>query len=188
MARASEPGLDVSIRPAQPRDAAEIARLHVRTWQAAYRGQVPDAYLKSLDAEIEERTARWEGLIASAASRRRHQLLALDGDRLVGFVTFGPSEGEQDPEVGEVYAIYVDPGSWGRGFGRDLFAAAMRGLADAGFDAATLWVLATNARARRFYEAAGWVADGAMKTERRGDIELHEVRYRSGRLATREPH
>ena len=175
------------IRPAQPRDAAAIARIHVRTWQAAYRGQVPDAYLGSLDAEIEERTARWERLIASAVSRRQGQLLALDGDRIVGFVTFGPSDDEPDPEVGEVYAIYVDPGSWDHGFGRELFAAASRGLSDAGFHAATLWVLDTNERARRFYEAAGWAADGATKTERRGDVELHEVRYRSPRLAREAP-
>ena len=54
----------------------------------------------------------------------------------------------------------------------------MRGLTETGFSAATLWVLETNARARRFYESAGWAADGATKTDRRGDIELREVRYR----------
>lgn len=177
----------MSIRAAQTHDAAEIARLHVRTWQAAYRGQLPDAYLQSLDAEIEQRTARWERAIANAASRHQRQLLALDGDRIVGFVTFGPSDGEPDPEVGELYAIYVDPSSWGRGFGRELFAAAESGLTDAGFGAATLWVLETNARARRFYEAARWAADGAKKTERRGEVELHEVRYRSGQLARKAP-
>ena len=30
---------------------------------------------------------------------------------------------------------------------------------------AILWVLVTNERARRFYDAAGWVCDGAEKTE-----------------------
>lgn len=174
----------MSIRPAQARDAAEIARIHVRTWQAAYRGQLPDLFLGSLDAELDQRTARWEGFIASAATRRQRQLVAQDGDRVVGFVTFGPSEDEPvDPEVGQIYAIYVDSSYWDRGFGRELFAAAVHGLTDAGFGAATLWVLEANARARRFYEAAGWVTDGAMKTERRGDVELHEVRYRSGQLA-----
>jgi hypothetical protein len=54
----------------------------------------------------------------------------------------------------------------------------MRGLAEGGFTAATLWVLGTNVRARRFYEIAGWVADGAVKTDHRGDVELREVRYR----------
>jgi ribosomal protein S18 acetylase RimI-like enzyme len=178
----------VSIRPAQTHDAAEIARIHVRTWQAAYRAQLPDAYLKSLDAEIEQRTARWERAIANAASRHQRQLVVQDGEQVAGFVTFGPSEDEpDDAQIGEVYAIYVDPGSWGRGFGRELFAAAESGLTAAGFGAATLWVLETNARARRFYEAAGWAADGAEKTERQGEVELHEVRYRSGQLARTAP-
>lgn len=102
---------------------------------------------------------------------------------MVGFVSFGPSEDEPvDPEVGQVYAIYVDSGHWDRGYGRALFAAAVSGLTDAGFDAATLWVLDSNTRARRFYEAAGWVADGATKTEQRGDVALREVRYRSAPL------
>ena len=178
----------MSIRPAQPRDAAEIARIHVRTWQAAYRGQLPEHYLKSLDAEIQQRTARWMMFIASAQSLHRVQLVAQELDKVVGFVTFGPSVDEpEDPAIGQVYAIYVDPSSWDRGHGRDLFAAAVRGLTDAGFVAATLWVLDTNERARRFYEAAGWAADGATKTERRGDVELHEVRYRSPRLAKEAP-
>jgi ribosomal protein S18 acetylase RimI-like enzyme len=173
----------VSIRPAQPRDAAAIALIHVRTWQAAYRGQLPETYLRSLDAELDQRTARWERSIANATARGQHQLVAEESGRIVGFVTFGPSEDEPvDPEVGEVYAIYVDSGYWDRGYGRDLFAAAVRGLIDAGFGAATLWVLGTNTRARRFYESAGWSTDGATKTERRGDVELREIRYRSGRL------
>jgi ribosomal protein S18 acetylase RimI-like enzyme len=173
----------VSIRPAQPRDAAAIALIHVRTWQAAYRGQLPEHFLKSLDAEIQQRTARWEGFIANAASRRHVQLVAQELDTVVGFVTFGPSEDEPvDPEVGQVYAIYVDPRSWDRGYGRALFAAAVRGLTEAGFGAATLWVLDSNTRARRFYEVAGWVTDGATKTEQRGDVKLQEVRYRSAPL------
>jgi len=42
------------LRPAEPRDALEVARVHIGTWQAAYRGLVPDEYLDSL--KIEERT------------------------------------------------------------------------------------------------------------------------------------
>ncbi len=39
-------------------------------------------------------------------------------------------------------------------------------------------MLETNVRARRFYETAGWRADGGRKTEQRGDVVLREVRYR----------
>ena len=48
---------EVTIRVATEGDAAGIARVHVRSWQEAYAGIVPDAYLASLDAD--ERTAQW---------------------------------------------------------------------------------------------------------------------------------
>jgi hypothetical protein len=41
-----------------------------------------------------------------------------------------------------------------------------------------LWVLPGNARARRFYEVAGWVDDGAQRTGEAWDIEFTDVRYR----------
>jgi RimJ/RimL family protein N-acetyltransferase len=40
-------------------------------------------------------------------------------------------------------------------------AAALTALSEAGYRRAVLWVLAGNARARRFYERAGFAADGA---------------------------
>lgn len=58
-----------SIRPMEPRDAAAVARVHVRSWQAAYRRQLPDAFLDRLSAEIDQRTARWGGFIAEAGYR-----------------------------------------------------------------------------------------------------------------------
>ena len=48
---------EVTIRVATEGDAAGIARVHVRSWQEAYAGIVPDAYLSSLDADA--RTAQW---------------------------------------------------------------------------------------------------------------------------------
>ncbi len=63
--------------------------------------------------------------------------------------------------VGEVYALYVAPDWWSTGTGRSLMARATAALADAGYERGVLWVLEANARARRFYEKAGWAADGA---------------------------
>lgn len=177
-----------SIRAAGPRDAPAIAHVHIQTWQVAYRDQLPDTFLDGLATEIDRRTSLWERVIAGASSRGEMQLVAEEDERVVGFVAFGPSHDEPvDPGVGEVYAIYVDPGYWDRGYGRALFAAAVRGLTEAGFREATLWVLDTNARARRFYEIAGWVADGGTKTDHRGDVALREVRYRRTPLAPDTP-
>lgn len=56
---------------------------------------------------------------------------------------------------------------------------AVDSLRALGMRGAILWVLESNARARRFYERAGWRPDGGTKIESRGEIELHEVRYRA---------
>jgi hypothetical protein len=50
-------------------------------------------------------------------------------------------------------------------------------LAAAKFEQATLWVLDSNIRARRFYEAGGWVADGARKVDESHGFPIAEVRY-----------
>jgi GNAT superfamily N-acetyltransferase len=78
-----------------------------------------------------------------------------------------------------VYAIYVREAVAGTGVGRAMFAAAEQALGTLGFDTGVLWVLEANERARRFYEAAGWRADGARATESFEALELPVVRYAS---------
>jgi len=63
-------------------------------------------------------------------------------------------------------------------YGRELMTATLDFLANLGYTQVTLWVLDTNARARRFYEAAGFRADGALKVDDGRGFPLSEVRYR----------
>lgn len=77
----------------------------------------------------------------------------------------------------EVYAIYLAQEIAGKGIGRVLFTHAVEDLRQRGFKGAILWVLESNQRARRFYEAAGWKPDGTSKTEERPGALLKEVRY-----------
>lgn len=55
----------VEVRPARIGDERAIAEVHVHTWQAAYRGQLPDAFLDSLSVEC--RTRGWSRIIAQSA-------------------------------------------------------------------------------------------------------------------------
>ena len=164
------------IREAEPKDAQAIAEVHVRSWQAAYRGQLTDDYLDGLSVEerleqhrrsLEEPRAEWRTWVVD------------DGGRVAGFAVTGPSEdADADRSTGEVYAIYIEPDRVGTGIGRDLFEHAVEDLRARGFTAATLWVLETNERARRFYEVAGWRTDGTETTER-VDCEMRPtIRYR----------
>lgn len=45
------PYLDMLLRRAEPDDAIAVARVHVRSWQAAYRTLLPDDYLDQLRPE-----------------------------------------------------------------------------------------------------------------------------------------
>lgn len=54
----------------------------------------------------------------------------------------------------------------------------MRRLRNDGFTEAILWVFEDNPRTRRFYELAGWVADGGTKDEPLFGTAAPAVRYR----------
>ena len=122
-----------AVRPATVADAPAMGRLHVRAWQAAYRGEMPDDYLDGLRAE--DRAAGWERAL---------------------------------------------------GVERERAAVLVAELARLGFEETVLWVLPANARARRFYEIAGWVADGASRTTEVLGVVVPEVRYRRRRRSTSE--
>jgi ribosomal protein S18 acetylase RimI-like enzyme len=165
-----------AIREAVPEDARAIAEIHVRSWQAAYRGQLTDDFLDALAVEdrldqhrrsLEEPRAGWTTWVVE------------EGAGPVGFAVTGPSEdADAGEQTAELYAIYLDPERLGTGTGRRLFEHAVEDLRSRGFRTATLWVLETNVRARRFYEAAGWANDGTVTSER-VDCEMRPtVRYR----------
>jgi ribosomal protein S18 acetylase RimI-like enzyme len=97
---------------------------------------------------------------------------------LAGFAMTAPSRDPgASPATAEVFAIYLSREAAGQGIGRALFTHAVADLRQCGYEQTTLWVLASNQRARRFYEAAGWSPDGASKSEKRPGATLREVRY-----------
>jgi ribosomal protein S18 acetylase RimI-like enzyme len=171
---------DVTLRVADVKDAPALADLHIRGWQWAYQGQMPDTYLDGLSASLEQRMVWWQSVLSAAQSEGRTWVAEV-GVRLVGFAGTGPNpDADAAGRAAELYAIYLDQASVGRGIGRILHAQALSDLRQRGYETAGLWVLATNQRARRFYEAAGWrLEQGKNRIERLPDgYELHEVRYR----------
>jgi GNAT superfamily N-acetyltransferase len=168
---------DASVRPATLADADAIGLVHVRSWQSAYRGKIPQDHLDGLDPA--RRAEIWRRIVEETEPSRGGVLVAV-GDGITGFASFGPSrDSDTDPGVtGEVFAIYADPAAWDTGIGRALMATAVAGLVRLGYANAILWVLDTNDRARRFYALAGWERDGASKTDGSGGFDITEVRYR----------
>jgi GNAT superfamily N-acetyltransferase len=151
--------------------------VQVLSWQAAYRDLMPDQVLDGLS--VQRRAELWRSVVATG--RSGEAVLVLEGDDGVeGFAHVCPGrDSDVDIGTGEVSSIYLLPSAWGKGRGRALMDAAVRRLRAEGYHAATLWVLVTNDRARRFYDAAGWSCDGAEKTELvGGTASITETRYR----------
>ena len=167
------------VREATVGDAHGIAEVHVRTWQAAYRGLLSDGVLHGLS--VETRAERWKALLAPSDAAS-FTLVAEDVEEVVGFCSVVAPARDDDlgPRACEVAAIYVDPGRWYSGVGTALLEAAVRRLDDGRWDEATLWVLKDNLRARRFYAKHGFTPDGALR--RAADDEPPEVRLRRSLL------
>lgn len=153
----------MEIRRASVSDAAEIAAVHVGTWQAAYEHVFGAERLAQLD--VQRRVAGW----TRALNEGESIFVADDDGRVVGFVSVGACE---------LNAIYTLPEAWGSGAGPALMRAAAAQLREDGCGEAVLWVLEDNPRARRFYEREGWELDGDRKEDDFLGVRVAEVRYR----------
>ena len=162
------------VREASKDDARGLAEVHVRSWQAAYKGQVPDDFLDSLS--VDRREKDWHQLLGNPSIK---VFVAEAEQEIVAFSSFGPvrDEGLDKNSVGEVYAIYALEEFWDRGFGRRLMEASLATLSEMNCSTVKVWVLDTNQRAISFYQKFGFSADGVQKVEARGGVELREIRY-----------
>ena len=166
---------DIVCRPAAAADVPAIAAVRIRSWQAAYRGSVPQDYLDALDVDAE--------IVRRQGGPLDGQHVAVVDRSVVGWLHVGPyraDEGEDvpGPSCGEVAAIYALPELWGRGVGRSLLGYGLGELRRLGLSPVLLWVLVANERARRFYEQAGFRADGPVADFAVGGATLPELRYR----------
>lgn len=165
----------IIIREATVTDAEAIAKIHVETWQCAYRGQVPDSYLDSLT--VEKRKVRWTEILSRPVQGSKN-FVAIYDRKVAGFCTVGPSrDKDAEKSTGELWGIYVDSTQLGNGIGSAMMQSGLQYLVKEGFKNATLWVLTTNNKARQFYEHKGWNVDGQTKVDHRNDFDLHETRY-----------
>jgi RimJ/RimL family protein N-acetyltransferase len=152
----------VEVRQAVPEDAAAIATVHVGSWQAAYRGLMPDALLDGLS--VTQREVTWRDALSDDQGPAVY--VAVQDGAVVGFCAVAAPGRDSDAadDSAEIGAIYVDPGLWRTGVGRALMDVALRDLRAGGWRSVTLWVLAENHQARHFYARLGFEPDGAEMT------------------------
>jgi ribosomal protein S18 acetylase RimI-like enzyme len=172
----------IEIRLGSGEDADAIAHVRRLSWFAAYEGIIAAP-------AIDRATAPGAAATAPPPYRRTLVAVGGARPAIVGYASFGPERtvatafpsqpppdngrpapaapaagsltpGGQAGHVGELYALYVTPAWWSTGTGRALMDSVLAALEAERYRRVVLWVLADNARARRFYERAGFAADG----------------------------
>jgi GNAT superfamily N-acetyltransferase len=131
--------------------------VHVRVWRWAYREQMPEEFLERMRPE--RRAEIWRADLADGWISA--WVAEVDG-AVVGFAGTAPTRDEDlPPGTAELVMINVLEEHAGQGVGRALMEVVEGHWGEIGADAAVLWVLADNDRARRFYARLGWGTDGA---------------------------
>lgn len=144
------------LRPAVPADAEELTRLHLEVWEAGYAALLPEQVFVERRTGRAERIERWRRIVVESPATTT---VADDGDRLLGFVSVGPSRDKDLADLPELWALYVDADAWRGGIGTALLSHCL----PAG--PALLWVLDGNERAIRFYRRHGFEFDGAIQQD-----------------------
>ena len=160
----------IEIRRARPADAKSVAETHDDSWQTTYRGIIPGPELEKLIAKRD--AGWWHGAIRKGS---RISLLAF-GDTVAGYTNYGRNRARSLHFDGEIYELYLRPEFQGLGFGRRLFTAARRDLAQSDMKSLVVWALSDNEPAIAFYQALGGRAV-ARSSEKFGDKMLEKVAY-----------
>lgn len=140
------------IRDATLADAPAIARLHLRSWLAAYEAIAPAEAVRVLTEEV--RRKRWTEMLASPKPRWVCRVVEDDGAVQAVGVACAPSEALFG-DRGEVRHLYVEPDLRRSGLGRRMTAELTEVIAGWGYAGLALSVVVENAPARAFYAALG---------------------------------
>jgi GNAT superfamily N-acetyltransferase len=171
-----------TVRPAEPDDVTEIARIQRDTWRTAYAELLPEQVLADLDTAASEQA--WLEVVTHGPAK---VYVATEGNWTVGFCVAGAApEGEtaeadgtlpEDAATTALIAVLIVEPRWGRrGHGGRLLAAAAEHLRVAGLARGVSWVPEADKASLGFYRSVGWQQDGTVRTLDAGGRPLREAR------------
>ena len=131
-------------------DISGKAYVHFKSWHETYSDLVDAEFLKTITLEKCEEIAH---------RRTDNIIVAVEDEKIIGFVGYGAYRGIDLLKYGEIYAIYVLRNFHSRKIGYELMNAAFEQLVE--YKKIAVWVLRGNDRAINFYEKYGFRFDGA---------------------------
>ncbi len=137
----------LKIRPAEQKDAHDIATINTLGWKIGYRGLVSDSILDEMQV-TEKRIQRTKEHIANAEIF----FVAEQNNKVVGFLRGGKITKNNLPYSYEIHVFYVHPDHWRSGVGTALFNAFKEKIKGRSF---CVYMLDGNTKALNFYQKMG---------------------------------
>jgi GNAT superfamily N-acetyltransferase len=141
----------LTIREAEPSDAAQIAQVNFETWRSTYTGILAPEHLEA--RSLEEQVKLWQETL-STLSPSSKRFVALSGRDVIGYSGGGRNPDSRSPFQSELFGIYVLKAFQGQGLGQQLTRVLAHWLLAQGNGSMQVWVMEKNPY-RRFYEKIG---------------------------------
>ena len=113
----------VEIRRAYPTDAYELVKIRDLAWKDAYYDVLSNDIINIMSKHIDESVRHLQDQI----QENNRILVALDGDKIVGFVFYAKTLGDRYDNA-EIREIYVLPNYQKKGIGKQLFDEAVKNI------------------------------------------------------------
>jgi len=168
--------MNITIRLAVPADAPDMAEVHIRSWEVAYKDIIPADYIREKNATRPELYKR-----VITDKNENSYVIQKDG-KTVGIMGIGPP---QDDDAGdnyyELHSIYLHPDCYRQGIGTQAVKFAFDKARELGKRFINVWVLAENENSIKFYKKCGFIADNKTKTHDYGKV-MEIIRMRKNLL------
>ena len=163
---------ELTIIPAEKSMSYDIAKAHIRTSQAAYKGIIPDSFLERMSIKTRAQSYKFGDDLGKDDFFFAVQI----GGTISGLLYLCKYRGESQDDIGELGGIYLAPEYWHNGYGKKMMDFSLDFLKNKGYSTIKIWVLEQNKNAIDFYKKFGFTFDGKIKFTELGK-SLKTVRY-----------
>lgn len=154
----------ISIRLANSFDASDMAEIHMRSWEVAYKDIISAEYIREKNIT---RLELWQRIITD--DNNIHYVIQMD-KKTVGIMTVVPTPQDNDAnhDTCELEGIYLHSDYYRMGIGTQAMEFAFKLARQWNKTIMTLWVFKDNKNSIKFYEKCGFKSDAKTKSYQMG--------------------
>jgi len=141
------------IRGVKVGDEEILANIQTTSWKNAFKDIVSAEKLEKV-TEINQATNMYKNLLEDKVGNG----YILEVEAVPHCIAWWDSTRDETMEgYAELICIHSLPNNWNKGYGTKMIEKVLQDMRIAGFEKVMLWVFVDNIRARKFYEALGFI-------------------------------